>query len=279
MRVTFDTNSLDKACRPQRFPKDPSRPAFERVHDGLAAGAVRGFYSLTMLTIEGIMRRDRAAWMAGTENLLEVGECSIMPASAAEQQMFPGVTEVHRIPINIKVKQPSPPLPAEVVRRAVAAQQLGIRVLKPPPRIGFRVVNDPTGDFYVSEEERRDLAEWVQRIHEVSEAISDCGVGFAQLVNLGQGLAATSEPEAIWFKALSLANDVHQRRAVERAFGEWADGDSIAAHVAYGMDVFCTSDEGKSNAGPSVLDKKNREWLTASFGVRFMTIEQLADTL
>lgn len=30
MRVTFDTNVLDKACRPARFPKDPDQPLYQK---------------------------------------------------------------------------------------------------------------------------------------------------------------------------------------------------------------------------------------------------------
>jgi hypothetical protein len=36
---------------------------------------------------------------------------------------------------------------------------------------------------------------------------------------------------------------------------EWADGDAVAAHIAYGNDIFCTQDQGKSAGGPSILDE------------------------
>lgn len=38
MHVTFDTNVLDLACRPERFPKDPRQPALGKVRDALRAG-------------------------------------------------------------------------------------------------------------------------------------------------------------------------------------------------------------------------------------------------
>jgi hypothetical protein len=37
-----------------------------KVNDALASGQIKGFYSVTMLTIEGIMRRDRADVFADT---------------------------------------------------------------------------------------------------------------------------------------------------------------------------------------------------------------------
>jgi hypothetical protein len=67
MRVTFDTNTLDKACRPERFAKDDNRPLFQKVHDALKDGTIQGFYSVTILTLEGIMKADRPAVMGGTK--------------------------------------------------------------------------------------------------------------------------------------------------------------------------------------------------------------------
>jgi hypothetical protein len=96
---------------------------------------------------------------------------------------------------------------------------------------------------------------------------------------LGASLAAGADPASIWFKALDRANDIHAERAVQRAFGEWADADSVAAHIAYGIDVFCTGDAGKSNAGASILDPTNRQWLHGTYGVKFMTIQELAASL
>jgi hypothetical protein len=43
--------------------------------------------------------------------------------------------------------------------------------------------------------------------------------------------------------------------------GRW---DAVAAHIAYGLDVFCSTDVGNSNATNSVLDPVNRAWLTAT---------------
>jgi hypothetical protein len=53
----------------------------------------------------------------------------------------------------------------------------------------------------------------------------------------------------------------------------------VAVHIAYGIDVFCSADVGNSNASNSVLDPVNRAWLTASYGARFMTFEDLAAQL
>ena len=65
-------------------------------------------------------------------------------------------------------------------------------------------------------------------------------------------------------------------QSLVRPLAEWADGDSVAAHYAYGIDIFCSEDFGKSLSNPSVLDAANRVWLTKTFGIQFATLGELA---
>jgi hypothetical protein len=44
MRVTVDINTIGKACRPDRFPKDINHPIYQKVHDALKAGTIQGVY-------------------------------------------------------------------------------------------------------------------------------------------------------------------------------------------------------------------------------------------
>ena len=54
MRVTFDTNTLKSAVRPERHSKDPRSADFYKVHDALKAGILKGYFSETIVTLEGI---------------------------------------------------------------------------------------------------------------------------------------------------------------------------------------------------------------------------------
>ena len=71
MRVTFDTNTLDKAVRPERHENDPGRAGFLKVNRALRDGRVRGSFSETLIWIEGIGRKDRAAVMASSDLVME----------------------------------------------------------------------------------------------------------------------------------------------------------------------------------------------------------------
>lgn len=276
LRVTFDTNVLDLACRPERFPKDVRQPGLQKVRDALVSGAIEGFYSVTMVTIEGIMRRDRAKVFASTRTKISESISVTKNTDLPEEiRAIVNGADVETVEMTMAVEQPARmPLHSEVVARMRAAQALGVRVLKAVPRTGAYLVTDPDGKFYLDNGEGEALKVWIDRVQDVAGAIENRGLGFAQVKALGHAIAA-QDPEKAWYKALDGAKDIHQERAVERAFSEWADGDAIAAHVAYNLDVFCSADVGNSNATNSVLDPASRVWLTSTYGVKFMTFDDL----
>ena len=277
LRVTFDTNVLDLACRPERFPKDARQPYLRKVHDALRAREIEGYYSITMLTIEGIIRKDRADVMASTLVSSPPETCSTTKNDELPEAIRAkiGDADIEKIQKKFVVEQPNRrSLHPEVVARVNAAHKLGVRALKDIPRIGAFNITDSAGENYLSNGEGDGLHAWQQKAHEVARTIEDRGLGRAQVKALGTAMNAAST-EDLWFSSLANAKDIHEQRAVERAFAEWADGDAIASHVAYGIDVFCSADVGNSNATSSVLDPDNRDWLTESCGVKFMTFDDL----
>ena len=277
LRVTFDSNSLDLVCRPTRFPKDPRNPLMLTVHDALTQGRIQGFYSVTMLTIEGIMRKDRADVFSGTRTVThpettEVTKNADLPDAVRERV---GAADVETVRLDIRVEQPDrKPLHPETAARSRAAKDVGFKVLKAVPRIGAYHIEDPGGEFYLDPGEGDALKAWNDRACAVARAIECRGVGMAQIKDLGERLGG-SDSQFPWFRSLDRAEGIHEMREVERAFGEWADGDSIAAHVAYGIDIFCSDDFGKSNPVGSILDHANRAWLSETYGVQFATLEEL----
>lgn len=281
LRVTFDSNILDKVCRPERFPKDPDQPLMQKVHDALQRKEIEGFYSVGMLTIEGIERKDRADVFSRTRTVMKPETHSVTKNNDLPQaiQEIVGDADVETVSVELQVEQPNrKALPREVVARLKAAKELGVKVLKGVPRIGAVNITDPTGEYYLSTGKDDELSRWIEKAHEVSRAIESQGVGFSQIKKIGQNISI-DDPKGVWFESLDLAADIHEQRAVERAFSEWADGDAIASHIAYGIDIFCTADIGNSNASASILDSTNREWLSCTYDVQFMNLKELASKI
>lgn len=281
LRVTFDSNSLDLVSRPARFPKDPRQPLMRTVHDTLTQGRIEGFYSVTMLTIEGIMRKDRADVFAGTRTVMQPETTELtknvdLPDAVRERV---GDADVETVRLEIRVDQPDrKPLHPETVARIQAAKAAGLKVLKAVPRCGAFYIEDPNREYYLDPGEDEALKVWHEKVCAVARAIEARGVGMAQIKDLGKKLGE-ADSHSPWFRYLDRAKDIHEKRKIERAFSEWADGDSIAAHVAYGIDIFCSDDFGKSNTAGSILDHANRAWLSERYGVQFATLEELAGRL
>lgn len=280
LSVTFDTNVLDKVCRPTRHPKDPKQPLMQEIHNALVNRKILGFFSVTMLTIEGIKKEDRAKVFAGTQFVTKYSRTNTakkidLPDSIRQRGGSANATIISN---EYQVTQPDRgPLHAETIARTHAAMALGLKALKAVPRIGAFRITDKSGQFYLDTGKDAALSAWIDKAYEVAEAIESRGVGIALVEQLGKAMG-TSDSE-VWYRALVQARDVHERRAVERAFSEWADGDSVASHVAYGLDVFCTNDVGKSGSASSILDAEHRAWLTKTYRVRFMTLDELAARL
>lgn len=228
-----------------------------------------------MLTIEGVMKRDRAHVYGGTR--IAIGPETASSLNAEGPPLFLpewwGNENTEQIRREFRIEQPDrQPLHKEVKARVRAAHALGVKALKAPPRIGAFQIYDDEGKFFLSTGTDGETDTWIERVLEVVRAIEAKGVGVAQVKELGLNLAGS---QTDWHKGLQEACDTHQQRALERAFAEWADGDAIASHIAYDLDVFCSADMGKSNANKSVLDPDHRQWLERTYKVTFMSLEDL----
>ena len=205
LRVTFDTNVLDFACRPDRFPKDPRQPIMKKVNTALTTGQLEGFYSVTMLTIEGIMRRDRAEVFASTrlvmgEEEIHITQNADLPESIRQEV---GGADVETVRVEYRVDQPArAPLHPEVVARVKAAKAMGFKVLKDVPRVGAFHYKDSTQKWYLSTGEGDKLQAWISKSCEVARAIQDRGLGIAQVKRLGKDMAL-SNPEEAWYRCLN----------------------------------------------------------------------------
>ena len=66
---------------------------------------------------------------------------------------------------------------------------------------------------------------------------------------------------------------------IAKAFAEWADGDTVAAHYAYRNDYICTNDIGRSAGSRSIFSSNNRAWLKDNFGIEIITPKELVNLI
>jgi hypothetical protein len=266
LTVTFDSNTLDRVVRPDRFPKDPLRPAFLKINQALKEERVNGFFSETILTLEGIQKADRA----------DVFDSTVIVTRMTEKASVTG--EPARVSVELTVHQPGrKPIHPEVAMRVKAALQLGLRALK-IPRQGAITIEDPHKTFFV-QQNKSEMEQRQQKTFEAARQIEGRGVGMSRVKALAAKFAARDNVTEPWYRSLVRAKDIHEENDVKRAIAEWSDADTMAAHIGYGIQFFCTEDLGRGAVAASILDSANRFWLTQNYGVRFVTLSELAKKL
>jgi hypothetical protein len=169
------------------------------------------------------------------------------------------------------------------------ALAIGIKLLS-TPYIGLSVPERLRGNPHIYAEEVFATADYNERFGAVLQAIIDRGVGQAALSVLAEEFDQQLDgPRPVGWSDRELIYRVYEyacssgrdkeRKQVEKAFAEMADGDLVAAHIAFGNDYLCTEDKARSAGSRSIFDTENREWLKSKHGVEIVNAQQLVDRL
>jgi hypothetical protein len=264
--VTFDANALERVARPERYASDPSQPCYFIVNAALAEGRIKNYFSQTYYSLEGIERRVRPEVL---------GRTTVDSYSTS--------TNAHSVNITIETRHYRPPLNDAYEKAVQAALALGLRALRGPARMVDGLTRkDHDKSFYVIEPTEQVVAHR-EKANEVSAAIEGRGVGRAVGLKLGNYYnklaGVTVDRPKLWLEGLAHAQTTAERTTVEKAIAEWSDGDGIASHVGYKIDMYCSNDFGKSSGGPSIMNFENRDWLSNTYGIVFVTLRELAALL
>jgi hypothetical protein len=255
LRVTFDSNAYRQVINTGSA-RDAAPCELQKINRAVKGGRIRGYLSESLVTLEGIENKDRAR---------------VLGSARLESQTQ--ATGDNTITISLSVRQDRKPLNPGFSEWIQAARKLGMRFLRGPARIGWIRVEDGDGTLFEPDESVLELAALLDKVNEAVTAIETRGLGRAIGVQLGLKFGTQSGASGWWLQGLPLANNAQ----VQKAISEWADADSIASHIGYKIDLFCTRDKGGSRGGaPSILDGTNQAWLTATYGVQFATLTELA---
>src|SRR5580704_1053326 len=155
MRVTFDTNTFDKAVRPLLYPKDPDNSLFVKIHEAIKRCRIEGFICDSMITLEGIKADDRA---------------KVFGSTSLNSKITPDeVSSVIRV--DLKMEQPlRQPLHPKQAERFAAALDLGIKLIG-APRAGMPRLGNHNGDDPYAVETEDALSTRISRFHDIAEAI------------------------------------------------------------------------------------------------------------
>ncbi len=277
MQVTFDTNVWNRMVFPERDVNRPNYLSLVKIKNAIKSGQVRGFISEGFGTVEAIKREHRAKFYAQSVPKVEVTNKSYGSG-------------LHGKTIEIKANHSlHPGIGEEFEEELNEALAIGIKLLT-TPYIGLAVPDRLLNNPQIYAEEVFATSDYNERFGDVVRTIFDRGVGEGVLLALAKEFAEQLDgPKPAGLSDRALIYGVYEyactsgvskyKKQIEKAFAESADGDVVAAHIAFGNDYLCTEDRGGSAVSPSIFDAGNRAWLKSQYGVEILNVQQLANLL
>lgn len=256
--VTFDSNVWRPVGDPSRFPNDPMHSAFKKINEALRLGQIEGRLSETVFTLEGIARADRKNLLSGYKPRIDIIP-EVLPNGSIHLRFSIGPD-----------RSAHPGNNSFLDSHLTDALALGFMLMR-CHRVAGIINPDIKEEWYVqASSPSSDIA---NKFGEVSQVIEATGAGIAWVKSIGN---IHARPVEHWTTGLANA-PASEDKAIASAVAEWADADTVSAHVAYGNHYICTRDAAKAAGQNSVFSPINRVWLEKDYGVQFISPEGLAN--
>jgi hypothetical protein len=255
MKVTFDSNVWRWVVAPEDTPKDRHNvykelPNFRELNRLCSQGLIEGYLSCSMFAWEAVRRMERKDALSNDKGEIIRSEL-IQVGDGLDQTISFGPDRTAH-----------PGTPEEFIYYLEKARHLGFKVMR-IPRIGYLFNRDLLETDYVAYDEAIP-----KRFGDVVQIIESRGGGMAQLLSFGRNYATNLQ------NAMELTPDSKIQKVAD-AVAEWADGDSVAIHLAHGNHFFCTLDNAKKAGQKSVMHSSNVEYLTQMVNLKKVSPDEL----
>jgi len=245
--VTFDSNVWENIVDES---KRNEVPKYEKLYELIKNKLLSPFFFEGMATMECIPKKER-------KNFISNYNANISFKIEGEEQHIINGTKHPGLTDYLKENLPK-------------ALKLGFKFIK-FPRIG--AVGLDIESKYFAEDTKFTLNERINRTFECSKFIENLGSGKSKLHNRldgdsNKGIVIQSKND----------NSLGESQFA-KDFGEWVDGDALAAHYGYGIDYFCTNDQGKGAGKSSIFSSKNLHRLKSQYGIKVVTPDELLSLL
>ena len=240
MKVTFDSNVWRWVVAPEDAPVQNDSAIYRELNRLCSDGLIDGYLSGSMFAWEAVSRLERKDILSK-----DCGNIGLSKLEEFDDCLLRTLT-IGPDPTA------HPGTPEKFIYYLEKASKLGFKVMR-IPRLGYLSNPDLTEKYWA----------------DVVGVIESRGGGLAQLQSIGHQYATN------WMKAMEIA-PASKIKAVAKAVAEWADGDSVAIHLAYGNDFFCTKDAAKGAGQQSVMAPTSVEYLAKMFDLKKVSPEELA---
>lgn len=257
-KITFDSNVWRLVLDPEKFSNDPEIEYCRQINEYIKKGYLLPCISETMFTYEAINKVNRKEFFANYKAEIEA---SPLPSKD-------GMTGIRfTIKPDVSYHPGNNSYFSKYLEKAI---HLNFKILK-CVRIGGIVNPEITEDMFLVQDEvemhyRLDTSAKVSKIIE-----DELKCGFHHIKEIGIKYSPTLND---WKEGIKNAPDSVNVN-IAKAVAEWADGDSIAAHIAYKNDYFCTRDKAISAGNTSILSSNNLAVLKKKYGLKIISIKEL----
>jgi hypothetical protein len=242
-----------KCASPEKFPKEPSINEIGLIKKAIDQGRIIPFLCEKIFTLEAIQRKDRKEFFSDYRpkfaNCIKEngnGQIELSFSMGADPSAHPGNNDY----LNNHLKD---------------ASDIGFKIIKLPRISG--VTNPAIKDCFYKHE---DLTAYHDKVFEVAKRIEDRKAGIFHIKEIG------CKYHRQWTRGIEAAPE-HEAGNIAKAIAEWADGDSVASHIAVGGDYFCTRDVAQKAGDKSVLSTENLKWLEDEYNFKIISPEELAN--
>ena len=250
IKVTFDKNVYEFVVHPSKEARitQQERVAFEMIHQMIRNKRILPFLSESTLTYEAVAKEQRLKVLAHSKPLIFSHEGTVTTISP-NPEIHPGNHFEDDIYLT-------------------GAIEMGFRIL-PGRRLGKLVNPAVKKDWYHLSEDRFEAIS--ERFSEVVREIELLGGGYRRY----HALITTEENKHLnIFERVKMFNGSLKQFA--KAISEWSDGDSVALHIAYDHDFFCTNDNARNAGGDSVFNHRICSLIDQKFGFKKISPLELA---
>jgi hypothetical protein len=252
--VTLDSNVWEKMMCPDdvAFQTDPKIFIYKELNQFIGTNQIQFVLSGTVFSLEGIRKGERQTFFAQYKPDFQVNESWDSATGVMHLQFSIGPNDASFPVLNPYLKE-----------RGEIAFKAGFKIIQ-LPRVGMPT--DPMTKPYL-----------LSLTNEKNEKISLVSMVIEQQLHAGyfwiQKLFQKYQLQDIFTSIQDLPKC--EDKAIAKAVAEWADGDSIATHIGYGGDYFCTNDQGGNAGTNSVMHPDNILALRTQFNLDVVSPEEL----
>lgn len=262
IKITFDSNVWRIVSDPETFAKDPEIEYCRKIYEYINKGDLLPCISETMFTYEVINKTDRKEFFANYKAKIEASPLSAKNSMTGMRFIIKPNTSYH------------PGNNIFFTKHLEKAIKLNFKILK-CIRTGGIVNPEITEDMFLKQDDI-EMCYRLDKAAEVSKIIEEelkCGFFHIKKIGVKYSLRFND-----WKEGIKNAPDFENFN-IAKAVAEWADGDSIAAHIAYKNDYFCTRDRAISAGSSSILSSNNIKILKQKYDLKIITIKELYNIL